>query len=119
MHERKVAVVTAGAGAGIGAAVVRQLAVDGMTVVVTDAHERRCGEHAKRLAEEFSRPFLAITLDVTNYEAVAAAVAKVIAEFGRHHVQGYNAGWSKSKPVAEMSRDTWLNCLEVDLNGTF
>ena len=46
MTNRKVALVTAAAGAGIGAAISRQLAVDGFAVVITDAHERRCGELA-------------------------------------------------------------------------
>ncbi len=30
-----------------------------------------------------------------------------------------NAGWSKIEPVAQMARETWLKCLDVDLNGTF
>jgi len=119
MHERKVALVTAGAGAGIGAAVVHQLACDGMTVVVTDAHERRCSEFARRLSDEFKRPFPAIPLDVTDFEAVGAAIARVMAEFGRLDVLVNNAGWSKIEPVAGMSRETWLRCLDVDLNGTF
>ena len=52
MAEGKVALVTAAAGVGIGGAIARQLALDGMTVVVTDAHERRCGEFAEKIADE-------------------------------------------------------------------
>ena len=52
MSDQKVALVTAAAGVGIGGAIARQLAVDGMTVVVTDAHERRCGEYAEKIADE-------------------------------------------------------------------
>ena len=51
MTNRKVALVTAAAGAGIGAAISRQLSEDGFAVVSTDAHERRCGELAAELAE--------------------------------------------------------------------
>ncbi len=119
MHDRKVAIVTAGAGAGIGAAVVRQLAADGMTVVVTDAHERRCKEYAATLSKEFDRAFMAIGLDVADYAAVDAALDRVAKEFGRVDVLVNNAGWSKIEPVAQMSRETWLKCLDVDLNGTF
>ncbi|MQA81538.1 MAG: SDR family oxidoreductase [Streptosporangiales bacterium] len=115
----KVALVTAAAGAGIGAAVARRLAADGMDVVVTDAHERRCGELARALEDEFGRPFLARTLDVTDYDAVGHVVDDVVAEKGTVDVLVNNAGWSRIEPVAEMSVETWRRCLDVDLSGTF
>jgi len=119
MEDRKVAVVTAGAGAGIGAAIVRQLAADGMDVVVTDVHERRCIEMAQQLSAQYGRSFLGIALDVTDFDAIAKAFDKVAAQYGRIDVLVNNAGWSKIEPVAEMSRETWLKCIDVDLNGTF
>lgn len=116
---RNVALVTAAAGAGIGAGIVRALADDGWDVVVTDAHERRVGEHVARLSEEYGREFLGIVLDVTDYEAVGAAVEK--AWQWRGHIDGLvnSAGWNKLEPIHEMSRETWLRTIDVDLNGTF
>ena len=119
MGNEKVAFVTASAGAGIGAAVARQLAVDGCTVVVTDAHERRCAEYAASLAEEFGRPFLAIPLDVTDFDAVGEAVERALEAHGRIDVLVNNAGWSKIEPVAELDPATWQRALDVDLTGTF
>ena len=119
MHDRKVAVVTAAAGAGIGAAIARKLAEDGMTVVITDAHERRSAEYADKLGKEFDRPFSSHALDVTDFDAVAQVMEKVESAYGRIDVLVNNAGWSKIEPVAEMSRETWLKCIDVDLNGTF
>ena len=116
---RKVAVVTAAAGAGIGAAISRRLAEDGFDVVVTDIHERRCKESADALSQEHGRPFLAIPLDVTDASAVEQAMGTVVAERGRIDVLVNNAGWSKIEPVAEMSLETWQRCLAVDLTGTF
>ncbi len=118
-QELPVAFVTAAAGAGIGAAVARQLASDGFDVVVTDAHERRCGEFAATLADEFGRPFSHHHLDVTNVDQVEAVVAEVAESKGRLDVLVNNAGWSKIEPVAEMSMETWQRCLDVDLTGTF
>ncbi len=119
MHDRKVAVVTAAAGAGIGAAIARQLAEDGMTVVVTDVHARRSAEYAEKLSAQHGRPFLGLALDVTDFDAVGRVMKQVVAEYGRLDVLINNAGWSKIEPVAEMARETWLRCLDVDLNGTF
>ena len=105
MSERKVAVVL--------------LAEDDFDVVISDAHERRCAEHAQRLSEQFGRPFLDRVLDVTDYDATGALMRAVMEERGRIDVLVNNAGWSKIEPLAEMSRETWLRCIDVDLNGTF
>lgn len=119
MGEHKVAVITGAAGAGIGYATARQLADDGLDVVITDAHERRCGEFAKRLSDEHRREFLSMPLDVTDYDAVSAVMNEVVQRRGRLDVLVNNAGWSKIEPIAEMARETWARCLDVDLNGTF
>ena len=117
--ERPVALVTAAAGAGIGAAIARQLATDDYDVVITDAHERRCGAFASQLADEHGREFLSMPLDVTDFDAVGAVTHDVVARRGRIDALVNNAGWSKIEPVAEMTPDTWRRCLDVDLNGTF
>jgi 3-oxoacyl-[acyl-carrier protein] reductase len=119
MTERKVAVVTAAAGAGIGAAIARRLASDGFDVVITDAHERRCKQLAEDLSAEHDRAFLAIPLDVTDAAGVEDSINTVVAERGRLDVLVNNAGWSKIVPIAEMSLQTWQRCLDVDLTGTF
>ena len=117
--ERRVALVTAAAGAGIGAAIARRLAADGHDVVITDAHARRCGELAKQLADEHAREFLSMPLDVTDFDAVGAVTDAVVERRGRIDVLVNNAGWSRIEPVAEMTPETWRHCLDVDLNGTF
>lgn len=118
-ENRKVAIVTAAAGAGIGAAIAGRLAADGYDVVVTDAHERRCKESAERLSEQHGREFLAVPLDVTDESAVQLAIQTVMDQRGRIDILVNNAGWSKIEPVAEMSLETWQKCLDVDLTGTF
>ncbi len=115
----RVALVTAAAGAGIGAAVARRLARDGLDVVVTDAHHRRCQDFAGALADEVGRDVSAHHLDVTDHEQVRAVMSEVAAARGGLDVLVNNAGWSKIEPVAEMSLDTWQRCLDVDLTGTF
>jgi 3-oxoacyl-[acyl-carrier protein] reductase len=94
----KVAFVTAGAGAGIGAAIVRELASEGFDVVITDAHERRC----LALGEEVKR-----------------AVERVVEWRGGVDALVNSAGWTKLQPLIEMEQETWLRTIDVDLNGTF
>ncbi|MBF4476364.1 SDR family NAD(P)-dependent oxidoreductase [Rhodococcus rhodochrous] len=119
MQERPTALVTAAAGAGIGAAIATRLAADGFDVVVTDIHERRTQELAEKLAAEHGREFDHYVLDVTDESRVEAVVSEIASKKGRLDVLVNNAGWSKIEPVAEMSSETWKRCLDVDLNGTF
>ena len=119
MEKRKVALVTAAAGAGIGASIARQLVDDGLDVVITDVHEQRCGELAAELSENLGREFLSKPLDVTDFVNVGSVIQEIIEQRGQIDVLVNNAGWNKLEPVAEMSRETWLSCIDVDLNGTF
>lgn len=119
MTDRRVAIITAAAGVGIGSAIAHKLAEDGMDVVITDAHERRCGEYAEKFSQEFGREFIGLPLDVTEPEAVEATMAKVVEKFGRLDVLVNNAGFNKIEPIAEMSLETWARSLDIDLNGTF
>ena len=116
---RRVAMVTAGAGAGIGSAIVRALATEGYDVVITDAHERRTPELAASLGEEHGREFLPIRLDVSDYDAVGAAVEQAHAWRGRIDALVNSAGWNKLEPLIEMDPATWQRTLDVDLTGTF
>jgi 3-oxoacyl-[acyl-carrier protein] reductase len=119
MVETRVAVVTAAAGAGIGGAIARRLAEDGMTVVVTDAHERRTGELARELTERHGREMPGFVLDVTDPEAVRECIDGVVERLGRIDVLINNAGWAKLQQIAELDLENWRHTLDVDLNGTF
>lgn len=119
MSDRKVAVVTAAAGAGIGSAIARQLAAEDYDVVVTDAHESRCLELAEGLSNEHGRDFLGLHYDVTDESMAESVMNEVADKRGRLDVLVNNAGWSKIEPVSQMSLETWQRCLDVDLTGTF
>jgi 3-oxoacyl-[acyl-carrier protein] reductase len=111
--------VTAGAGAGIGSAIVRMLAHEGWDVVITDAHERRTRELAEELSELHGREFLGLPLDVSDYDAVGEAVSKVCELRGGINALVNSAGWNRLQPLIEMDPETWQKCLDVDLTGTF
>ncbi|MCB1368912.1 MAG: SDR family oxidoreductase [Rhodobacteraceae bacterium] len=119
MTKTKTALVTAAAGVGIGSAIASQLAADGMRVVVTDAHERRCQEYAERIAGETGAEVIGMHLDVTDAKRVETVMNEVAERFGSLDVLVNNAGFNKIEPVSEMSLETWHKSLDIDLNGTF
>jgi 3-oxoacyl-[acyl-carrier protein] reductase len=119
MNERKVALVTAAAGAGIGSAVVRRLAADDFDVVVTDIHEQRCAALADSLAKMYGRRFSWLPLDVTDYDAVGRVVKSVHQDHGSIDALVNNAGWNRLEPIESATLETWERALAVNLSGTF
>ena len=87
--KRKIALVT-GANKGIGYEVSRQLAAKGCTVL-TGARNSKLGEEAARrlTAEQLDVHFILIDLD--NSATIAAAAARIDAEFGRLDILVNNA----------------------------
>ena len=116
----KVVVVTAAAGAGIGAAVVRRSLEEGARAVVfSDTHERRLAEAQATLSEEFGRERVASTVcDVTDEQAVQALL-DLADEHGGVDVMMNNAGLGGTASVLEMTDEQWSRVLDITLTGTF
>ena len=116
----KVVVVTAAAGAGIGAAVARRALEEGAeAVVISDTHERRLAEAQETLAAEFGDERVrALAVDVTD-EAQVQALLDVADEHGGVDVMINNAGLGGTADVLEMTDDEWSRVLDITLTGTF
>ena len=116
----KVVVVTAAAGAGIGAAVVRRVLEEGAAAVVLgDTHERRLKEAHDELSAEFGADRVrSLLCDVTVEEQVQALI-DAADEFGGVDVMINNAGLGGTAGVLEMTDDQWSKVLDITLTGTF
>ncbi len=116
----KAVVVTAAAGAGIGAAVCRRVLEEGARgVVLGDTHERRLAEAESALGEEFGADRVrSLVCDVTVEEQVQALV-EVADQFGGLDVMVNNAGLGGTANVLEMTDEQWSQVLDITLTGTF
>ena len=117
---RKVVVVTAAAGAGIGAATARRCLEEGAkAVVLGDTHERRLAEAEQELAGQFGADRVAtVVCDVTSEEQVTALL-DAAEPFGGVEVMVNNAGLGGTASVLEMTDEQWTKVIDITLTGTF
>jgi 3-oxoacyl-[acyl-carrier protein] reductase len=112
-------VVTAAAGSGIGGALARRCMLEGARLVISDAHERRVGETADALADEFGTRPLAVRCDVTNEDDVRTLLAAALGELGHIDVWMNNAGLGGNGLITELEDEQWAKVIDVTLTGTF
>src|SRR4051812_15478710 len=109
----KSVLVTAAAGTGIGFATAKRCVEEGATVVISDKHERRCGESAAELG------VVGIPCDVTDEASVQHLFAGAAEALGGIDILINNAGLGGTVELHEMTDDQWSIVLDVTLNGTF
>ncbi len=112
----RVAFVTGG-GSGIGAATARRLAAEGACVVVAD----RDLAAAEKVAAELGSAdrAVAVQVDVTSEEQVAAAVRQAVLAFGGVDLVVNNAGLSLSRSLLETTVQDWDLQHDVMARGSF
>jgi meso-butanediol dehydrogenase / (S,S)-butanediol dehydrogenase / diacetyl reductase len=113
----KVAVVTGGA-SGIGAETVRVLLREGALVAVLD----RSAEAAQALAVQMrdaGADCLGLAVDVTNEQAMTAAVNHVASRWTGVDILVNCAGVALRKRVDETAESEWRLVIDVNLKGTY
>jgi 3-oxoacyl-[acyl-carrier protein] reductase len=113
----RTAIVT-GAARGIGAAIARRLATDGLAVAVIDLDESACAPVVQEIAAAGGQA-VAVGADVCDEGAVAAAVEKVTARIGAPTVLVNNAGVIRDNLLFKMTTDDWDTVMAVHLRGAF
>lgn len=113
-----VAVVT-GAGRGVGLAVARRLAVDGMRVGLAARSKEQIAAAAAEIRDAGGGT-VAVTTDVTDEAAVRAMVETVEQELGPVELLVNNAGSAAALgPAWEVDAALWWGDVEASLRGTF
>jgi NAD(P)-dependent dehydrogenase (short-subunit alcohol dehydrogenase family) len=112
----KVALVT-GAARGIGFETARQMHLRGASVAVLDLD----AEQAREAAEQIGARAIGLSADVTDQNAMFAAVAEVVEKFGGLDVAVANAGIAQKQfaTTRAISGEEWERVFEVDLLGVW
>ena len=103
-------VVVTGAGRGIGRRLAERFLAEGCRVAALDrAFEPQAPDDG----------VLQVVCDVTSPDSVQAAVDRVVEELGTVDVLVNNAGVNALGRVADLSWESWRQCLDVNVGGVF
>jgi 2-hydroxycyclohexanecarboxyl-CoA dehydrogenase len=111
----RVVLITGGA-RGIGAAIARGLAEDGMATIIGDIRTEQAAANTERINAAGGRG-LAVEMDVRHPDSVAVALERARATFGEIDVLVNVAGWDELKPFVETDEEFWQEVLEVNFKG--
>ncbi len=115
--QNKVAIVTGG-GSGIGRGCAIALGAEGARVIAADVDQKGAAETCQTIVANGGTA-CARGLDVASEESWASFMASVEAEFGALHVLVNNAGICISRPLLEMSFESWRRQMSINLDGVF
>lgn len=108
----KVAIVTGGGG-GLGTAICKRLAEAGCKVGVFDLNLETATNTANAIGENAA----AFAVDISDFEAVQAAVAECEGKLGATDILVNNAGWDKVGNFLDTDKALWETIVGINLWG--
>lgn len=114
----KKAVIT-GAAQGLGAAIVQHLAEEGCDCAIWDVNLDQARQTAQDVAGKTGRRIVPAQVDVSDPEAVHAAMDDAAASLGGIDVAVSNAGILISGPSVDFDAHKWRKVIDVNLTGFF
>ena len=113
--ERKVALITGGAG-GIGRALCRRFAEEGAEVAALDINADGLAALEGEL-KEMGATLLPVVADIADHAAIIDAAATVSRRLGRIDILVNNAGWDAPRQFLDTTPEFWSKVIAINLLG--
>lgn len=118
MLQQKTAIIT-GAGKGIGLAVARALAQEGLRLGLIARTSSDLEGVQAQLKKEFGTEAFIAAADVSNQDEITAAVRQLTEQLGTVDVLINNAGVASFGSVMDMDPNEWQRIIQINLMGTY
>ena len=112
----RTAVVTGGS-LGIGRAIARELAMEGVTVAIIARDAARLEAAARAISAESGMPCLPVAADLTDAVALSAAISQSQAKLGHVDILVNNAGATPMGRIGDLDDATWMKSINLKLMG--
>jgi len=118
MSDKALSAIITGGARGIGKAIARRLAKEGMNIIISDIMGDEAVKTAREIAETGVRT-LAVTTDVSKSHDAEELIKQTMAAFGSVDILVNNAGITRDNLSIRMGENDWDLVMSINLKGTF
>ena len=118
MLKGKIALITGG-GKGIGAAIAKEMAAQGATVMINYSHSKEAAEQLKEEIIAKGGQADVYGCDVANFDQVKTMISELVQAHKRLDILVNNAGVTQDGLLMRMKEADFDRVIDVNLKGTF